>query len=141
MKKKFIRGNNAPFMNKSLSQAFMHRSKLKNKFNKNPTEQNKIDYNQQKNYFVSILKKEKRKYYNNIDLKIFKDNKTFWQRVNPVFSDKHKDLQPDIIIIENGETTSNKKEVGEKLNNIFTEVVNNRDIESNLPDNTLISQI
>ena len=30
MKKKFIRGNNAPFMNKTLSNAFMHRSKLKN---------------------------------------------------------------------------------------------------------------
>ena len=30
-KKKFVRGNNAPFMNKTLSQAFMHRYKLKNK--------------------------------------------------------------------------------------------------------------
>ena len=40
MKKKFIRGNNAPFMNTTLSQAFMHRSKLKNKYNKYPTEQN-----------------------------------------------------------------------------------------------------
>ena len=29
MKKKFIRGNNAPFMNKTLSHDFMHRSKLK----------------------------------------------------------------------------------------------------------------
>ena len=62
MKKKFIRGNNAPFMNKTLSQAFMHRSK--HKFNKNPTEQNKISYNQQRNYCVSLLRKEKRKYYN-----------------------------------------------------------------------------
>ena len=29
MKKKLVRGNNAPFMNKYLSKAFMHRSKLK----------------------------------------------------------------------------------------------------------------
>ena len=41
MKKKCIRGNNAPFMNKTLCKAFMHRSKLKNKFNKIPTEDNK----------------------------------------------------------------------------------------------------
>ena len=40
-KKKLIRGNNAPFMNKILSKAFMHRSKLKNNFNKIPTEANK----------------------------------------------------------------------------------------------------
>ena len=85
MKKKFIRGNNAPFMNKTLSQAFMHRSKLKNKYNKCPTEQNKISYNLQRNYCVSLLKKEKRKYYNNLNPKIFKDNKTFWQRVKPLF--------------------------------------------------------
>ena len=38
MKKKLVRGNNAPFMNKYLSKAIMHRSKLKNKYNKNPTE-------------------------------------------------------------------------------------------------------
>ena len=76
MKKKFLRGNNAPFMNKTLSKAFMHRSKLKNKYNKNPTENNKIFYNQQRNFCVSLLKKEKRKYYNNLDPKIFKDNKT-----------------------------------------------------------------
>ena len=36
MKKKLVRGNNAPFMNKDLSKAFMHRSILKNKYNKNP---------------------------------------------------------------------------------------------------------
>ena len=29
MKKKLVRGNNAPFMNKDLSKAFMHRSKFK----------------------------------------------------------------------------------------------------------------
>ena len=38
MKKKLVRGNNAPFMNKYLSTAFVHRSKLKNTYNKNPTE-------------------------------------------------------------------------------------------------------
>ena len=64
MKKKSIRGNNAPFMNKTLSKAFMHRSKLKNIFNKDPTDGNKKLYNQQRNYCVSLLRKEKKKYYN-----------------------------------------------------------------------------
>ena len=41
MKKKYIRGNNAPFMNQTLTKAFMHRRKLKNKFNKNPSNENK----------------------------------------------------------------------------------------------------
>ena len=33
-KKKVVGGNNTPFMNKILSKAFMHRSKLKNRYNK-----------------------------------------------------------------------------------------------------------
>ena len=77
MKKKFVRGNNASFMNKALSKAFMHRSKLKNKFNKNPTDVNKRLYNKQRNYCVSLLNKEKRKYYNDLDPLIIGDNIIF----------------------------------------------------------------
>ena len=46
MKRKLLGGNNAPFMNKTLSKAFMHRAKLKNSFNKAPSEYNK-------NYIIS----------------------------------------------------------------------------------------
>ena len=42
VKKKVVRGNNAPFMNRTLSKAFMHRANLKNKYLKSPTEHNKI---------------------------------------------------------------------------------------------------
>ena len=47
-KRKVIRGNNAPFMNKSLSKAFMHRSKLKNKLNKDPSDINRDIYKKTK---------------------------------------------------------------------------------------------
>ena len=42
--KNIIRDNNAPFMNKSLSKAFMERSRLKNKYNEFPTEENHLKY-------------------------------------------------------------------------------------------------
>ena len=128
-KKKVIRGNNAPFMNKDLSKAFMHRSKLKNLFNKDPTEVNKKLYNKQRNYCVSLLKREKKKHYNNLDLNVFNDNKTFWKRIKPLFSDKQKGLQKDIILVENDKITSNKQEVAEKLNNFFIDSVDTLDIE------------
>ena len=136
-KKKLIRGNNAPFMNKILSKAFMHRSKLKNNFNKNPTKANKTLYNKQRNFCVSLLKKEKRKYYNNLDLNIFDDNKKFWQRIKPLFSDKQKALQSDIILVENNKTISDKEEVAEKLNNFFIEAVDNLEIEPYAPENMI----
>ena len=38
--KEKLYGNNAPFINKTLSKAFMHRAKSKNNYNKNPTGEN-----------------------------------------------------------------------------------------------------
>jgi len=79
-KQKVVRGNNAPFMNKILSKEFMKRARLKNSFYKNPTPENKALYKKQRNYCANLLKREKKKYYNNLDLKIFDSNKKFWQK-------------------------------------------------------------
>ena len=138
MKKKVVRGNNAPFMNTILSKAFMHRSKLKNNYNKNPTEENKALYNRQRNFCVSLLKKEKKKYYNSLDMKIFQDNKKFWQTIKPLFSDKQQDLKKNIVIVENETITSNNREVAEKFNTFFMEAVESLDIEPfNSPNDIL----
>ena len=75
-------------MTKELSKGIMQRSKLKNEFNKCPSDENSRLYKQQRNYCTSLLAIEKKNYFNNLDLKIFKDNRTFWQRVKPLFSDK-----------------------------------------------------
>ena len=132
-KKKIVRGNNAPFMNKILSKAFMHRSRLKNVYHKNPSEGNKASYNKYRNYCVSLLKKEKKKYYNNLDLKMFDDNRKFWQRIKPLFSEKTK-LKTNIAIVENGQVTTDNTEVAEILNNYFIEAVQNLEIERFVPD-------
>ena len=134
MKKKTIRGNSAPFMNKTLSKAFMHRSKLKNNFNKNPTEGNKDLYKKQRNYCVGLLKREKKNYYNSLDLTIFEDSRKFWQSVKPLFSDKQCVKNRNIIIVENNTVISNKKDIAEKMNNYFVEAVENLEIEHFIPN-------
>ena len=123
-----VRGNNAPFMNKILSKAFMHRSKLKNNYNKNPTEENKILYKRQRNFSVNLLRREKKKYYNNLNMKIFNDNRKFWQTIKPLFSDKQRDLKRNIVIVEDNSVISDNKEVAEKFNTFFIEAVENLDI-------------
>ena len=134
LKKKAVRGNSAPFMTKTLSKAFMHRSKLRNNFNKNPTDENWGLFKKQRNYCVSLLKKEKKNYYNSLDLKIFEDSKKFWQSVKPLFSDKENIKNRNIIIIENGSVISEKKDIAEKLNNYFIEAVSNLEIEHFTPE-------
>ena len=54
-KKKYLRGNNKPFMNKALSKAITQWTKLRNKFLKDPSVANKFSYNNQRNWFVSLL--------------------------------------------------------------------------------------
>ena len=108
IKKKIVRGNNAPFMNRTLSKAFMHRSKLKNRYNKFPTEANKKSFKRYRNFCVSLLKTVKKKYYNNLDLKIIEDNKKFWQSVKPLFSGKSK-LKTNITLVDNGKVMTGWK--------------------------------
>ena len=137
MKRKVLRGNNSPFMNKVLSKEFMYRTRLKNKYHKNPNEANKLLFKKQRNFCVNLLKREKKRYYNNLDIKIFEDNKKFWKRIKPLLSEKTI-LKKNITIIENGTVTSDKTEVAEILNNYFIDAVQNLEIEKFNLDNNLI---
>ena len=56
LKQKTVRGNDAPFMNNTLKKAIYKRSRLKNIYNKTPTEYNK----KQRNLCVKLRKKAKK---------------------------------------------------------------------------------
>ena len=77
----YIRGNNAPFMNKILSKAFMNRSRLRNNFFKNPNDENKAIYKKHRNYCVNLLKRKKKLYFACLHPKNLVDNKTFFGRL------------------------------------------------------------
>ena len=129
MKEKLIRANYSPFMNKTLSKAFMNRSRLKNRFLKNPNEENKLKYNKQRNYCVNLLRKVKRNYYSNLNIKNITDNKKFWNTVKPLFSEKSNSGK-NITLIEGDTIISNdKKKLAETLNNSFSNAVKNLNIK------------
>ena len=75
-------------MSKALSKAIMQRTKLRNKFLKVPSAENKFSYNKQTNWCVSLLRKEKKKYFANLNEKDITDNKNFWQTIKPFLSEK-----------------------------------------------------
>ena len=131
-KQKIIRGNNAPFMNKTLSKAFMTRARLRNKYNKTGIEEDRVAYTKYKNFCTNLLVREKKKYYGDLDITIFENNKKFWQRVKPLFSDKTV-LKHNIRLKENGKIISDKKKVAEILNNYFMESVEYLEVERYMP--------
>ena len=85
LKKRYVRANQEPFMNKKLSKEIMTRSRQRNKFLKNKTDANRKAYNKQRNYRVSLFRREKKCFFNNLEKKKIVDNKHFWQTVKPFF--------------------------------------------------------
>ena len=81
LKKKCIRWNNSPFMNREISKEIMDRSRLRNKFLKTKSEADKKNYVKQRNYCVSLLRRTKKEYYGNLDPRKITDNRTFWRTV------------------------------------------------------------
>ena len=63
----------------------MVRGRLKNKYIKNMTEENKRNYTRQRNFCVKLLRKEKKNVFPNLDTKNITDNKTLWQNCKAFF--------------------------------------------------------
>ena len=126
-KKKYVRGNNKPFMNKAISKAIMLRTKLRNKLLKYPTTANGSSYSKQRNFCLSLLRKEKKKYFANLNIKNITDNKIFWQIIKPFLSEKTKSREK-ITLIENEKLVSYNTEVANYLNNFFSNIVKNLEI-------------
>ena len=121
-KKKYLRGNNMPFMNKNLVNAHRKRTRLRNKFLKNRTESNRVSYNKQRNFCVSLLRKAKKDYYGNLNEKDVIDNKKFWKTVKPLFSDKVKSSEK-ITLVHEDKIITTDDENGKILNSFFSNVV------------------
>ena len=124
MTKKYARGNQMSFMTKDLSKEIMIRSRLRNKYLNDKSEENRLLYTQQRNKCVSLLRKTKTNYYGNLNEKDITDNKKFWKTVKPLLSDKSKSSDK-IRHSENGELLNNESETAEVLNNFFSNIVKN----------------
>ena len=111
-----------------LSKSVMTRSRLRNKFLKHPTDENRSNYTKYRNYCTSLFRKEKKLYYNNLDMKLINDNKKFWKTVKPLFSDKHFGNNK-ITLLDGDEIISEDAEVADKFNRYFSNVVKNLNIE------------
>ena len=69
IKKKTLRNNHAPFINKRGRKEIMLRSQKKNIFDKFPTAHNWNSYRIQRNKCVRIIRQAKKEYFKNLDVK------------------------------------------------------------------------
>ena len=104
LKKRFFRGNQAPFMNKELRKAIYSRSRLRNNCCKNPTKENEKKHKIQRNKCVSVKKKSIKKYFKNISKDNVVTNKNFWSVIKPFPTDKGHINGEEIILKCDNET-------------------------------------
>ena len=123
MKSKLIRGTHAPFMNKELSKAIMHRSKLKNIHNKTQTKESWEAFKRQRNKCVAIKRKNVRTYFSHLADNNGLNNKKFWSAVKPFLTDKSTKRSQEIILNSDDKIVKDSREVTEILNNYFTDIV------------------
>ena len=70
---------------------------------------------------VNLLRKSKKQYFSNIDIKNVTDNKRFWKIIRPTFSNKCKTTNT-IILVEDEKLLQAKKSIANTFNNYFTDV-------------------
>ena len=98
-------------------------TKLKNTLKKR-SEQNRLSYVKQRNYCVSLLRKTKKDYYTNLNVKDIVDNKQFLRTVKPLFPDKPKSNQK-ITLVEDETVTTQDEQNADLLNICFSNAVKN----------------
>ena len=120
--KKYARANQAPFLRKEINREIMTRSRLRNKFLRCRSDENKKAYNEQRNRCVKLVKSARKAHYSNLSMKDVKDNKNFWKIVKSLFSEKVNTL------VDNNNIISSEIEIAE-TKSIFSNIVKELNIK------------
>ena len=124
VKKRYIKANQINFIDKELNQAIMVTSKLRNKFLKLKTEENRLAYAKQRNYCVKLLQQKKQQYFENLNLSNITDYKLFWKTVSPLFTEKNGSKNNKIALDEGGKVLTVDVKIAETFNTFFGNIVN-----------------
>ena len=130
MKKKILRANDKPYMTKILRKAIMRRSTLRNKYLKDKSDESLKEFKKHKNYTRRLAKRERTKYFANLDLNNYTDNIKFWNTVKPMFSSTSIGSN-NITLVEKGEVVTDDKVLAETFNSFFIDAVSSLSIEEN----------
>ena len=134
LKSRFIRANQAPFINKEIQRGVMVRSKLRKNFLESRSESDKKAYIKQRNKCVNLLRKTKKAYYSILNVKDVVDNKKFWKTIKSFLFDKSNNFE-NIFLIENDNLLTDDFEIAETFNKYFQNLVPNLALK--IPSNLL----
>ena len=120
LKKRYVRANQSPFINKKWSKEIMKRSRLRNKILNTKSDIDRKAYNKQRNCVVSLLRNG-RKIYSSLDTKVVTDNRTFWETVKPLLSEKVT-KHSKIKLVEDDKSISRHNQIAKKFSEYFINI-------------------
>ena len=123
LKQKIVRGNNAPFMNSNLRKAIYTRTRLKNRYNKNPTIENEMKYKKQRNFCVNLRRKAIKEHLNKVTDNGIMTNKNFWQTVKPFITNKNTLTNNTIMLNHSGSIITEEEKIANTFNNHYINIV------------------
>ena len=85
LKKKLLRANHVPYVTKGLRKAIMKRSYLEKLYLKKKTTESLKKYKKHKKFCSRLHKKERKKYFDTLDVNKIIDNKAFCKNIQPLF--------------------------------------------------------
>ena len=128
IKKKILRFNDSPFMTKSLRKVIMHRSKLKNIYNKTKANEDWDNYKKQRNLCVNLLRNTEKDYFQKLNIKDLTDNKKFWKIIKPFFSIKGLNSNT-LILREKDVLITDEKALATLINKYFVNITADIDLK------------
>ena len=106
----------------------MTRTRLLNKLRKPNCRENQLTYKRRRNYCVKLLKRSKKDFYNNFNVKNVTDNKHFWKTIKSNFTDKV--LQDEkIVLVEDDKVITAETDLAKIFKGHFENIVERLHIE------------
>ena len=125
IKTKFLRGNNAPFMNRELKKAMYTRARFKTRLNKHPSRENEVAFKKQRNRCVALRKKAIKNHFKRVTSNGLMSNKAFWDLVKPFLSNKGGLAGTDISLVKDDKIVTNDHDLCEIFNDYYINIVEN----------------
>ena len=113
--------------------AIMKTTRLKKRANKTGNEEDLKKYKQQRNLIVNMNRKEKRDFYNFVDIKTIDNDRQFWKAVKPMSSNGNP-MGKKIVLIEDDIIISDDKVIAESFNSQFVTITYSLGIDPTVRD-------
>ena len=110
-------------MNRDFQKAIYTKTRLKNKYWRDPSRENELAYKKQRNLCVSIRRKSITNYLNKFTDKDLETNKSFWEFIKPFLTNKGTLTDCGITIVEGKKIISDDFELAKTFNNHYINTV------------------